>query len=86
MAGIGSTREGIARASNAQFTPPNKRLAFALQSTEEVEFENTLADPLECVVEVLQVSTTWQEALARLPDIEPDQFASLGLVVKCTGG
>ncbi len=71
---------------DAQFTPPIERLAFPLQSAEEVEFENILADPLACVVEVLQRCTTWQEVLAQLPDVEPDRFTAAGLVIRSVGG
>ena len=50
---------------DAQFTPPVERLAFALQSAEEVEFANVLADPLACVVDSLRACSTWEEALAK---------------------
>lgn len=67
---------------DAQFTPPVERLAFALQSTEEVEFANVLADPLEYVVDSLKKCATWQEALAQLPDVEPKEFDEFGLTLK----
>lgn len=67
---------------DAQFTPPVERLAFALQSAEEAEFENVLADPLACVVDSLQRSGTWEEALASLPDISMASARSSGLTVR----
>lgn len=71
---------------DAQFTPPVERLAFALQSPEEFEFENICADPLPCVVQVLQRCTTWQEVRDSLPDVQPEEFAALGLTVRRSGG
>jgi transglutaminase-like putative cysteine protease len=67
---------------DAQFTPPVERLAFALQSAEEVEFANVLAEPLECVIDRLRKCETWQEALTRLPDVAPEEFDELGLTPK----
>ena len=66
---------------DAQFTPPVERLAFALQSAEEVEFANVLAEPLACVIDSLRGSATWDEALAHLPDAGPTEAARLGLQV-----
>jgi hypothetical protein len=57
-------------------------LAFALQSADEVEFENVLAEPLACVVDVLRRSGTWQEVLAGLPDVGTEEFGGAGLVVR----
>jgi transglutaminase-like putative cysteine protease len=67
---------------NAQFTPPVERLAFALQSSEEMEFANVLADPLECVIDSLKKCATWLEALAQLPDVGPKEFDEFGLTPK----
>lgn len=67
---------------DAQFKPPVERLAFALQSAEEAEFANVFADPLECVVDSLRRCGTWGEVLANLPDIERDDVARLGLMVR----
>ena len=61
---------------DAQFTPPVERLAFALQSPDEIEFANILPDPLDCVIEALRGCATWQEALASLPDL-PAEAATL---------
>lgn len=70
---------------DARFAPPEVHLAFPLQLAEEVEFENVLADPLEIVVDSLNESTSWMDALARLPDIASGGFGELGLVVRCRG-
>lgn len=67
---------------DAQFTPPVERLAFVLQSAEEVEFANVLAEPLDCVVDSLRRSSTWEETLTNLPDVGPDDFARLGLMAR----
>lgn len=74
-------REGI----DAQFTPPVERLAFSLQSAEEVEFENVFAEPLGCVVDALRLYTTWQDVRASLPDVEPSEFNKMELVVRRRG-
>jgi transglutaminase-like putative cysteine protease len=70
---------------NAQFTPPVERLAFSLQSADEVEFANILPDPLDCVVETLHASRTWQGVLSNLPDLKPETFAATSLTVLRTG-
>lgn len=70
----------------AIFAPPVEHLAFGLQSSEEVEFENVLADPLPLALEALQHSLDWKDALVRLPDVLPEEFPSLGLVVRRRGG
>lgn len=67
---------------DAQFTPPVERLAFALQSAEEAEFANVLADPLACVVDSLRRCGTWEEALTSLPDVSIASARSLGLTVR----
>ncbi|MBL9165087.1 MAG: transglutaminase family protein [Planctomycetaceae bacterium] len=67
---------------DAQFTPPVERLAFALQSAGEVEFANVLAEPLACVVDSLRACSTWDETLANLPDVGPDDVIGLGLTAR----
>jgi transglutaminase-like putative cysteine protease len=64
---------------DAQFTPPVERLAFAIQSSDEVEFGEIMPDPLDCVIGALRGSATWEDALASLPDVSPDEWSSLGL-------
>ena len=58
-------KEGV----NAQFTPPQEQLAYQVQLPEEVDFSAILAEPLQIVVEALQVQHTWDEMLHNLPDI-----------------
>lgn len=66
---------------DAQFTPPVERLAFALQSAEELEFANVLTEPLACVIDALRSCATWEETLANLPDAGPEEAGRLGLQV-----
>jgi len=54
---------------DAQFDPPNERLAFRLQSAEEYDFENILAEPLPCVVTALESADGWLGVLNNLPDL-----------------
>jgi transglutaminase-like putative cysteine protease len=65
---------------DTQFTPPVEQLAFALQSPDEIEFANVLADPLDCVIEALRGCATWQDALASLPDVSPQGAAAINLI------
>lgn len=69
----------------AQFDPPTERLAFPLQSADEVEFAEVLPDPLPVVLAALRDSTGWRDVLARLPDVTPESFAQLGLTVRAHG-
>jgi transglutaminase-like putative cysteine protease len=76
---------GNKKGVDAQWTPPEEHLAFTLELEEECEFENVFPEPLDCVVAALQASTGWEDALARLPDVELGDFERLGLVVRRTG-
>ena len=53
---------------NAQFCPPEERLAFHLNFPEERAFQEILPDPLPVVVEALRAHRTWDEMLTNLPD------------------
>jgi hypothetical protein len=53
-----------------------------LQSAEEVEFANVLAEPLACVVDSLRSCGTWKEALTNLPDVGHDDVVRLGLMAR----
>jgi transglutaminase-like putative cysteine protease len=70
---------------NAQFEPPVERLAFPLQAADEVEFDNILPQPLEVVLSALRSSTSWADALQRLPDVDVSQVDALGLTVRRRG-
>jgi transglutaminase-like putative cysteine protease len=68
-------REGV----DAQFLPPQERLAFEIQLPEEVDFRAILPEPLKLVVEALQSQTTWDEMLRHLPDISAEVAKNYGL-------
>jgi transglutaminase-like putative cysteine protease len=53
---------------NAQFCPPEERLAFRLNSSEERDFREILPDPLPVVISALRAHTTWDELYRNLPD------------------
>jgi transglutaminase-like putative cysteine protease len=69
-------KEGV----NAQFTPPQEQLAYKTQLPEEADFPVVLAEPLQIVVEVLQLKHTWDEMLRNLPDIPLDLAKNYDLV------
>jgi transglutaminase-like putative cysteine protease len=71
-------REGV----DAQFTPPQERLAFKIQVSEEADFLAILSKPLQVVVEALQAQTTWDEMLRNLPDVSFESAKSYGLVAE----
>jgi transglutaminase-like putative cysteine protease len=53
---------------NAQFCPPEERLAFRLNSSEERNFREILPDPLPVVIRALRAHTTWDDLYRNLPD------------------
>jgi transglutaminase-like putative cysteine protease len=69
-------KEGV----NAQFSPPQERLAFKTQFPQEADFQSILAEPLQIVVAALQSLTTWDEMLRNLPDISLESANSYGLL------
>lgn len=54
---------------NAQFSPPQEQLAFALKITGEVDLPEVWSSPLPCVVDVLDNANSFEEVAERLPDI-----------------
>ncbi len=58
-------RDGI----DAQFTPPEEKLAFTLQFAEEADFPTIFPAPLDIVVDALQRHNTWDSLLQNLPDL-----------------
>jgi transglutaminase-like putative cysteine protease len=56
----------------AQFSPPQEKLAFQLKLPQETDFIDVFAEPLPLVLQALQQSQTWQEVLLYLPDIAPE--------------
>ncbi len=73
-------KEGV----NAQFTPPQERLAYKTQLPKEVDFQAVLAEPLRIVVKALQTQITWDVMLNNLPDISLESARSYGLVTDKT--
>jgi len=54
---------------DAQFDPPNERLAFAIGEN-EFDLPENLAEPLEVVVKALQTHKSYDEMVCHFPDIE----------------
>lgn len=71
-------KEGV----NAQFSPPQERLAFKTQFPEEADFQSILAEPLQIVVEALQAQAKWDEMLRNLPDISVESAKNYGLMTE----
>lgn len=71
-------KEGV----DAQFFPPQERLAFKTQFHEEADFQAILAEPLQMVIEALQAQSTWDEMLRNLPDISVESAKNYGLVTE----
>ncbi len=69
-------KEGV----NAQFTPPQERLAFNTQFPEEADFQAVLPEPLRIIVEALQAQETWDDMLCSLPDISLESAKNYGLM------
>ncbi|NET59975.1 MAG: transglutaminase family protein [Symploca sp. SIO2E6] len=65
---------------DAQFMPPQEKLAFQIRLPEEADFSSVLSEPLSVVVEALQAHSTWDEMLQNLPDISWESAKSYGLV------
>jgi transglutaminase-like putative cysteine protease len=66
---------------DAQFTPPEERLAFSPQGQEEADFTNILPAPLPAVLIALQTHATWDALLHNLPDMPPEMASQWGLTV-----
>ncbi len=60
-------KEGV----EARFTPPDERLAFAIEYEGETDLPGIWAEPMSRVVDLLTASRTHREVLANLPDLEP---------------
>ena len=54
---------------DAQFCPPEERLAWSLQADGEVDFPEIWPDPAPVVVECLSRFDGWAQVMANLPDI-----------------
>ena len=64
---------GNKKGVDAQFTPPQERLAFQIQFPEEIDSSSILQEPLTIVIEALQSHTTWDQMLRNLPDFSLEQ-------------
>lgn len=53
---------------DAQFCPPQERLAFHLNFPEEKDFPEILPQPLPIVVKALRTYSTWDKLYRNLPD------------------
>ena len=53
---------------DAQFTPPQERLAFAVRPPHESALPGIYAAPLAIIVSALDPALTWDQVLAALPD------------------
>ena len=62
---------------DAQFTPPQEKLAFGINLEEEMDCKQIFAEPLAIVVQALQKHTTWDEMLHKLPDLTPSELSNL---------
>lgn len=60
------------RSNDGQFTPMVERLAFPVQLPGEATFPEIHSEPLFCVIEALERSSTTTEVAANLPDWLPD--------------
>jgi transglutaminase-like putative cysteine protease len=57
---------------DAQFTPPNERLAFAIEQPGEADLPGVYPDPLPIVVMALQAAPTTDALACNLPDLVVD--------------
>jgi transglutaminase-like putative cysteine protease len=55
---------------DAQFSPPQEKLAFAIKTKGEADLPEIWAEPLPLVVSVLEKYHRYDEVLANLPDLE----------------
>ncbi|ELS05205.1 transglutaminase-like enzyme, predicted cysteine protease [Xenococcus sp. PCC 7305] len=62
---------------DAQFIPPQEKLAFRIKFPEEVDCQHIFSEPLPEIIQALQTHTTWQDLLNNLPDLQPRFFQSL---------
>jgi len=68
-------KEGV----DAQFCPPQERLAFNIRFPEEADFHAIFSEPLPIIIEALQAQVTWDDMLRNLPDISLHSAKDYGL-------
>jgi len=54
----------------AEFDPPNERLAFTVSSPGEFTLPTVFAEPLPIVIQALERHQAWDDVLRNLPDVE----------------
>lgn len=59
---------------DAQFTPPQEKLAYGINFPEEVDCQKVFAEPLDLVITALQKHDRWNSLLNDLPDVEKSFF------------
>ena len=62
---------------NAQFIPPQEKLAFPLVFAEEFDCTTVFAAPLPIIVSALQAYSTWDALLNNLPDLQLAELEKL---------
>lgn len=55
---------------DAQFCPPEERLAWPVESAGEMDFPEIWPDPVPVVVQCLRQSDGWEQVEVNLPDVE----------------
>lgn len=68
-------RDGV----DAQFVPPQEKLAFEIKLPQEANFVGVLAEPLPVVLQVLEQCKIWEEVLLSVPDISLESALMTGL-------
>ncbi|VEP13930.1 Transglutaminase-like enzyme, predicted cysteine protease [Hyella patelloides LEGE 07179] len=59
---------------DAQFMPPQEKLAYGINFPEEVDCKKVFAEPLDLVITALQKHDNWNSLLKELPDVEKSFF------------
>lgn len=73
LEGIGWYRidaRGNTAGVDAQFVPPDEKLAFPVREAQERDLPEIWPEPLAVVVAALERHETWDRVLANLPDVE----------------
>ncbi len=60
---------GNKKSIDAQFTPPEEKLAFSINFPEEIDCKKVFSEPLPIIVKALQTYKTWDKLLENLPDL-----------------
>ena len=60
---------------DAQFTPPEEKLAYSIRLDGECDLQDIFPEPLPIVVEALMRCSKWDEMLSNLPDVSLGSLA-----------